>query len=304
MPNADTPEDDRPVRPERVTFTVPEGLTLVGDAWGDPSHPPVLLVHGGGQTRYAWGGTAEALALRGWYAVSIDQRGHGDSAWSAAGNYSMTHYGEDLRAVARAFPRPPAVVGASLGGVAAMIAAGEAAGEAAGPVFSAVVLVDITPRVEETGVARIIGFMSQNKDEGFGSLEEAADAIAAYLPDRPRPKDLTGLAKNLRHGPDGRWRWHWDPRFVGDLDQRIRDRDPERLEAAAGRLKVPVLLVRGRRSDLVTEAQARQFLQLVPHAQYVDVSGAGHMVAGDRNDAFTVAVVRFLRTLPQHRPGG
>jgi non-heme chloroperoxidase len=129
--------------------------------------------------------------------------------------------------------------------------------------------------------------------DGFATLEEAANAVAAYVPHRPRPKDLNGLRKNLRLGPDGRYRWHWDPRMMRDGRPRATD-NTARLEAAARALRVPTLLVRGRLSDVVSEDGARAFLALVPHAHYVDVSGAGHMVAGDRNDPFTDAVVRFL----------
>jgi pimeloyl-ACP methyl ester carboxylesterase len=276
-------------------FTTADGLTLVADEWVPPGDagdaPVVLMAHGGGQTRHAWGGTAAALARTGWRAISIDQRGHGDSDWSPEGRYDVGAFGQDLRDVARGFDRPPAVVGASLGGVAAILAAGEADGP---PVFPAVVLVDITPRVERTGVERIIRFMSAHKDEGFATLEEAADAIAAYIPDRPRPKDLSGLAKNLRKRPDGRWRWHWDPRFITDIDARSADRNPDRLENAVRRIAQPILLVRGKSSDLVTEEGAKALLAVAPNARYVDVTGAGHMVAGDRNDIFTRAVTDFL----------
>lgn len=276
-------------------FTTADGLTLVADEWtppGDaPDAPVVLMAHGGGQTRHAWGGTAAALAAEGWRAISIDQRGHGDSDWSAAGRYDVGAFGQDLREIARGFTTPPAVVGASLGGVAAILAAGEAEGPA---VFPAIVLVDITPRVERSGVERIINFMSAHKDEGFATLEEAADAIAAYIPDRPRPTDLSGLAKNLRQRPDGRWRWHWDPRFITDIDTRTADRNPDRLENAVRRIDVPILLVRGKSSDLVTEEGAKALLAVAPNARYVDVTGAGHMVAGDKNDIFTRAVTDFL----------
>jgi pimeloyl-ACP methyl ester carboxylesterase len=62
-------------------------------------------------------------------------------------------------------------------------------------------------------------------------------------------------------------------------------------------LRLPVLLVRGARSELVTDAHVEEFLSLVPQAEYADVKGAGHMVAGDRNDAFADAVVSFLEKL-------
>jgi len=264
------------------------GLTLVGDAYGAPDAPPVLLLHGGGQTRHAWGGTATALAAAGWYAVALDLRGHGESEWAADGDYRLDAFAADLRAVAGALGRPTAVVGASLGGLAALVAELDAA-----PVAAALVLVDIAPRVQPKGVERIVSFMTSSPD-GFASLEEAADAVAAYVRHRPRPQDLDGLRKNLRLGADGRYRWHWDPRMMTGEKAINARTEAERLERGAAALRVPTLLVRGRMSDVVGEEEARHFLALVPHAAYVDVSGAGHMVAGDRNDRFTRAVVGFL----------
>jgi pimeloyl-ACP methyl ester carboxylesterase len=280
--------------PRLVTFDVGP-LRLVGDAYGDPSAPPVLLLHGGGQTRHAWGGTAAALASHGRHAISLDLRGHGDSGWDPEADYRVETFARDLCAVARQLPSRPAVVGASLGGLAALIAQGESDT----PPASAVVLVDIAPRVDPVGVGRIVEFMTGYPD-GFASLEEAADAVASYVPHRPRPHDLNGLRKNLRLGSDGRYRWHWDPRFMSGERPPRASQDPERLEAAARALRVPTLLVRGRQSDVVNEDGARAFLALVPHARYVDVSGAGHMVAGDQNDPFTQAVVSFLAETDAH----
>jgi non-heme chloroperoxidase len=273
-----------------VTYEGDDGLRLAGDAYGDPADPPVLLLHGGGQTRHAWGGTAAALAANGWYAISLDLRGHGDSAWDPMGDYSVDALARDLRCVVSTLARPPVLVGASLGGLTALAAVGESDE----PLAAAVVLVDIAPRVEPDGVQRIVEFMTGNPD-GFATLEEAADAIASYAAHRPRPKDLSGLRKNLRLGDDGRYRWHWDPRMVSGDRRPNATRDPERMERCARALRVPTLLVRGRMSDIVSEEGARAFLALVPQASYADVSGAGHMVAGDRNDAFSSAVLAFLR---------
>ena len=264
-------------RPRRVSFRV-GALELVADAHGDPSARPVLLLHGGGQTRRAWGGTAAALAERGFHAVALDLRGHGESDWAPDGDYTVDAFAADVRAVAVRLGDRPALIGASLGGLAALIAEGEAAA----PGASAVVLVDITPRVQPEGVDRIVTFMTSHPD------------VAAYVPHRPRPKDAAGLGKNLRLGTDGRYRWHWDPRLMTGERRINARRDPERLDRAARGLRVPTLLVRGRMSDVVAEEDARHFLALVPHARYVDVSDAGHMVTGDRNDPFTGAVVEFL----------
>ena len=185
------------------------------------------------------------------------------------------------------------LIGASLGGIAGLLAAGDPHDAAQ---IARLVLVDITPRVDPVGVSRVHGFMRAHALDGFASVEEAADVVASYLPHRPRPKSNDGLKKNLRHGPDGRWRWHWDPRFLDGPDPVAHNRGAleQDLLAAARRLTIPTLLVRGASSELVREADIREFLQLVPQASYVDVAGARHMVAGDRNDAFAAAILEFL----------
>jgi pimeloyl-ACP methyl ester carboxylesterase len=281
------------------------GLELAADAYGPGDGPPVLLFPGGGQTRHAWDGTARLLGDKGWRATTVDMRGHGDSDWAPDGDYSLDAFAADVRAIARAtgraHQRAPALVGASLGGICSLIAIAEPdPDDPGGPVASALVLVDVAPRLEPEGVARIGAFMLDHLD-GFASLDEVADAVAAYNPHRPRPSDLSGLRKNVRQHDDGRWYWHWDPRFMtpGRIDEPRSIRNEDRLEDAARYLSLPVLLVRGRQSDVLSEAGARKLQALVPHARSVDVAGAGHMVAGDRNDAFNDAVVAFLEeTLP------
>ena len=280
-----------------ITFDVTDdlsgegGLRIEADAYGDASARPVLLLHGGGQTRHSWGSTAATLATAGWYAVAYDQRGHGASGRSPSGHYEPGRFAEDLVEIATTFEQPPVVVGASLGGLAALLAEGVLAPG----LFAGIVLVDITPRQEREGVNRIVSFMLDRAVEGFGSLDEAADAVAAYQPHRNRPRDHSGLQKNLRLDADGRWRWHWDPELFNSDNGLHAAQEPGRFVAAAAQLTLPTLLVRGKLSDLVSEETAQEFLELVPHAQFVDVSGAGHMVAGDRNDAFNAAVIDFVQ---------
>jgi pimeloyl-ACP methyl ester carboxylesterase len=228
--------------------------------------------------------------------VALDLRGHGESDWPPDGSYQHGDFVDDVRAVIGQLGRPPVVVGASLGGITGLLIGG-------GPdpgVLAGLVLVDVAPRIEPVGVARIVRFMLAHP-EGFASLEEAADAVSAYRRHRARPASLAGLRKNLRLGEDGRYRWHWDPRFLNPQRLELARGvgrgfdEPQPLVAAARRLRVPTLLVRGRESDVVSPEGVEEFLEAVPHAAFADVSGAGHMVAGDRNDVFNAAVLRFLR---------
>ena len=289
----------RHVTPETTTFIGASGNKLVSDVFGD-SGPAVILLHGGGQTRHAWRATAAQLAQRGWTAYAIDQRGHGDSAWVDNGAYTFEDFAQDVKAVAAALEKQtgqkPVVIGASLGGMSSMLAEGETMRDTGQQLLSSIVLVDITPRVDYEGVAKVQGFMRAHAQEGFATIEDAADAVAQYLPHRPRPKSNEGLKKNLRLSPDGRWRWHWDPRFMDS--RKGFDPDRQRMEQmlleAAGNLKIPTLLVRGGSSELVQEAHVQECRELVPHAEYVDVGGARHMVAGDQNDDFATAVLDFL----------
>ena len=272
------------------------GIQLAADVGGPTNGPTVVLLHGGGQTRHSWHGTWKVLADAGWHAVSLDLRGHGDSEWDPEGDYSLDAFADDARAVAESMPEPPVMVGASLGGLSALVAIAES--EPQTDVARALVLVDVANRLEDGGRDRIGAFMTANLD-GFASLEEAADAIAAYNPHRPRPRDLGGLSKNLRRREDGRWYWHWDPAFVigkfGSADEtRASVVQPNRLDRAAETIDVPVLLVRGRRSDLLSTEGVEDFMSRAPHTEFVDVAGAGHMVAGDRNEVFNNAILRFL----------
>jgi pimeloyl-ACP methyl ester carboxylesterase len=270
-----------------VMFRGAQGLSLVGDAAGTWSGPVVLLLHGGGQTRHAWRATNQALAGRGFLSITLDLRGHGDSGWSAEGEYSISDYANDVRAVADQIGRPVALVGASLGGLSSLIAAGEEPAVSC----SALVLVDVTPRMRADGQQQIGGFM-QSRPNGFVSVDEAADAVAAFLPHRPRPADVSGLTKNLRMGEDGRFHWHWDPAFVAGIGDETFV--PDRFEQAAASLDAPVLLVRGQMSEVVDQAGVDAFMALVPGAEFLDIPDAHHMVAGDRNDMFSASVLDFL----------
>ncbi len=272
--------------PQTVEFAGDATLRLVAAEWNPGADRGILLLHGGGQNRFSWRNTGQILADRGFHVVAFDARGHGDSDRSPAGDYSLHTLTRDAIAVLKAIGRPVALVGASMGGMTGILAAREA-----GPgMVSELVLVDVVPRFEQEGTSRIRDFMTRHLD-GFATLDEAAEAIAAYLPQRRRDRNLDGLRKNLRER-EGRWHWHWDPAFVSAIqDDRGLVGD---LERAAAELTIPVLLVRGRMSDVVSAEGAEAFLAAVPRAQFVELPRAGHTAAGDDNDAFSAVVVDFL----------
>jgi pimeloyl-ACP methyl ester carboxylesterase len=270
------------------------GLKIAADVGGDPqTQRTVLLLHGGGQTRASWGNAALALVEAGYAAIALDARGHGESGWAEGGNYQMEDFAGDVLGVIATLPQKPALVGASLGGITSLLAL-KIARERGEEPAAALVLVDIATRMNPEGAKKIGAFM-HGKPEGFATLEEAADAVAAYLPHRKRPSDVSGLRKNLRQGEDGRWRWHWDPAF-GRGPRKPEDMKmfQSMLDEAVRGLSVPTLLVRGGKSEIVTDDAVEHFRTLLPTAEHVNVQDASHMVAGDSNDAFNAAILDFL----------
>jgi pimeloyl-ACP methyl ester carboxylesterase len=274
---------------QTVKFRGAEGLTLIADEWNRAAAtgPSVLFLHGGGQNRYSWKNTCQVLADEGLHVVALDSRGHGDSDRAPDANYSVDALCTDTHAVLDQIGRPTILIGASMGGMTAMPVAHEAGPEK----VTKLVLVDVVPRYEKDGSARIREFMASGLN-GFHSLDEAAEAVASYLPYRTKPRSPEGLKKNLRLR-NGRWFWHWDPAFltVPADDKFVR---VARLEQAVMALTIPILLIRGRLSDVVSEEGVKDFLEKVPEAEFVELSGAGHTAAGDDNDAFSDVVVQFV----------
>lgn len=268
-------------------FNVAGGFSVAADVGGDRANPSVVLLHGGGQTRHSWKRGFDALVDAGYHVVSLDARGHGDSDWAPDGDYGLDALVSDLRSVLDHVPGIPIIIGASLGGMTALAAVGEAEKQIA----RGLVLVDITPAYDTRGTDHIAAFMNANLD-GFASLDEAAEAVARYNPNRPRPKNVEGLKRNLRVRNE-RFYWHWDPKFLshGELHPEFVQ---ARLEIAAQRITIPSLLIRGGFSDVVGDEQVAEFRKLVPAAECITVAGAGHMVAGDRNDAFNQGILKFI----------
>lgn len=274
-----------------------DGIDLALDLEDAGNRAPIVFAHGFGQTRQAWSATARRLSAAGHPTLSFDARGHGESGRNPADlPYRGEQFVDDLALATRHLVarcgrtarsvRPPVLIGASMGGLLGLLA------QARDAPFSALVLVDVTPRWERDGHERILGFMNAHPD-GFDSLEHAADVIAAYLPHRGERKSAAQLRALLREGADRRWRWHWDPRLLAEFAGAMTQHQDVIAEAAR-RIRVPTLLISGGRSDLVSERTVAEFLALVPHARHARLPQATHMVAGDDNDAFTAAILQFM----------
>jgi pimeloyl-ACP methyl ester carboxylesterase len=277
-------------QPGQVFFEGLNGLRIAGSEEGPADGPTVLFLHGGGQTRHSWRRSAAALAREGFHVVRIDARGHGDSDWSPEQDYRPAAMAADTAAVIAKLATPVILVGASMGGLTGLLVAHDLGPSA----VTGLVLVDVVPQIESAGGERIRDFMTERPD-GFATLDEAAESISRYLPHRPKPASSEGLRRNLRQGPDGRWHWHWDPAFLVDRgDTTLLDLQ-EDLEVAAIDLQIPILLLRGALSDVVSLDGVHRFLDLVPGTRFIEISGAGHTAAGDDNDAFTDAIHDYLR---------
>jgi pimeloyl-ACP methyl ester carboxylesterase len=258
----------------------------------------LLYAHGFGQTREAWRRTALAMAARGHAGLSYDARGHGESQRNPADvPYRVEQFADDMINAVGEMAQAPVLIGASMGGLFGLVT------EARWPgLFRALVLVDVTPRWEAKGYERILAFMTAFPN-GFDSLAHAADVIAAYLPHRRERKSEGDLRGLLRQGADGRWRWHWDPRLIPEVAAGVEGHQDDLIEAAK-RVRCPVLLISGGRSDLVSSRTVEEFQALVPHARHAHLPHATHMLAGDDNDAFAAAVLDWLAELPAEAAPG
>lgn len=264
------------------------GLRLAADIGGAPDAPAIILMHGGGQTRHSWVGAMRQMIAEGYHVINLDARGHGESDWAPDGDYSLDARASDLGYVASTLRQPVAVVGASMGGATSFYAVGNGNVKA-----RALVMVDIVLRPAKAGAEKIRKFMRANLD-GFASIEEAAVAVAAYNPDRPRPSDPSGLMRNLRLKENGRLYWHWDPRIMDEQPSAEPPAWVDKLLEVSSGVDIPTLVVRGGHSDVVDDEGLAEMLDLVPQTEIYDVSHAGHMVVGDKNDAFNRGVLEFL----------
>jgi pimeloyl-ACP methyl ester carboxylesterase len=273
-------------------------------AWGRRTGAPVVCLHGGGQTAYMWEELGAALADV-WFVLAPDLPGHGDSDVDLA--VAGTVRGLDRRALATSVEEfldhigvdEAVFVGASLGGIASLTIAAQSPSRVAG-----IAVVDIGHRLEDAGVRRIVEFMT--KHESFESLEDAARAVAEYLPNRKGPTTPERLRRNLRQRSDGRWEWK---HALGRNLRAVGERAPDDFQSGdwralvAGmdveltRLECPVLVLRGAQSDVLSDTGAEETARLIPNARLATIGAAGHHAAGDNPESTVTLVAGFLDEL-------
>jgi pimeloyl-ACP methyl ester carboxylesterase len=267
-------------------FTGDGGISLVADEFGDPMDSPVIMLHGGGQSRSAWRSAASALSAYGYHAITVDMRGHGESDWSPDGDYAFDRYAADLAAMISQLGQPAILLGASHGGLSAIVTASTYPS-----CVRALALADVTPWLDEDHADGMRASL-RTAAKGFATVEDAAAMVNSLRGTPPRSNNA-GLRAHMREGEDGRLYWHWDPRFIEDRFVR-HGGEGGRLVAAARDLPMPVLLMYGEFSNVVNLGQITAFQAALPSLRVVEIAGVGHMVTGDDNSAFLPPLIGFL----------
>ena len=257
--------------------------------WGDPAHPPLLLLHGGNQSAHSWDLVSLHLADR-YHIYALDQRGHGDSEWARDAEYGPEQMARDaLSLIAEERIEAPIVVGHSMGGMVTMRLT------ALEPTLPrAVGLVDVGPEVSQRGAETIRNFVVRNTE--FDQLDQFIDRVVAYDPFRSREHIERTARYNLVQRSDGRYVSKSD-RLLHDPEFRQRSRpDSERRDVAHGfhAFRGPTLLIRGERSNILEADAAKRFVAGLPNARLVEVGDCGHNVHSQNTQGFLDALTPWL----------
>ena len=255
--------------------------------WGVPGAPPIVLLHGGHQSAHSWDLVSLYLAQR-FHVFALDQRGHGDSEWPRDAEYTNDAMSRDAEAFIAALGLVrPIVMGHSMGGRNALLLTRRSA-----PLLRGLVVVDVGPEVSDRGREVIAGFVQANQE--FDGLEEFVENVRKYDPYRSREHIERTVRYNMLQRADGKYISKCDatPRRLG----LVRGSGPQEnitLEDAR-RFDLPVLLVRGANSRILTPEAAERFRDALPQGELVTVPDCGHNVHGQNTKGFIAAIEGFL----------
>jgi pimeloyl-ACP methyl ester carboxylesterase len=261
---------DGPPEIRREQVEVDPGRHLSALVWGH-QEPQLVLLHGGAQNAHTWDTVAMALKRP---LVAIDLPGHGHSGPPPAGAQAVGQHAVDVAVAVEALaPRAGAVVGMSLGGLTAL-----ALSRHRPDLVRRLVLVDVTPGVDEAKARHIVDFV--NGPESFADFDEILARTVQFNPTRSVSSLRRGILHNAVQREDGSWVWRYArfreggssvPPDFGDLWDAV--------SAFSG----PLLLLRGTaEGSVVSDADEAELLRRAPAARVERVAGAGHSIQGDR----------------------
>ncbi len=271
---------ESPVADREITLN---GIRFHYREWGDPSSPPLVILHGISSHARTWDTFAKAFCDR-YRIFALDQRGHGESGW--ADDYAPERRVEDLEAFADALALERfTLVGLSMGGICAYGYAPRHPER-----LTKLVIVDIAPELEPSGMRRIgAGLATPNE---FSDPEEAVALARAANPRPPEAELRHRVLNNLIRRDDGKWIFRYDQRVSGVT--RGPRADPEPVWASFAKITCPTLLVRGAESDPLGRAAAERMTREIPDCRLIEVPNAGHSVPLDNPQGFIKAIGTFL----------
>lgn len=267
--------------------------------WGNSGAPPLVLVHGGRDNARSWDWVADRLRDR-FHVLAHDLAGHGDSAWTSNGNYTMPGHMFDLSEfITQKIGCPITLIGHSLGGNISLRYTGTFPETVArliaveGLGFSPKRVAERDSRPVKDRIRKwiedkrgVIGYPAVD----YKSFE---DALARMVEAHPRLTDAQArhlVTHGLKQKPGGGFNWKFDPLLRAWAPYDLRLDDVEGLWRA---ITCPVLLIRGSDSwhtDPVADGRTAHF----SNARVAVIEGANHWVHHDRLEEFMVVVDRFL----------
>jgi pimeloyl-ACP methyl ester carboxylesterase len=255
--------------------------------WGEPGTPSIVLLHGGHQSAHSWDLVSLHLAQH-FHVLALDQRGHGDSEWARDVSYTNHEMSLDAEAFISAIGlQRPLLMGHSMGGRNAMLLTRRNPS-----LLRALAIVDVGPEVSDRGRSVIAGFVRDNEE--FDDLDHFVRNVQQYDPYRSREHIERTVKYNMLQRADGKFVSKCDanPRRLGV----VRGTGPQEnitLEEAGG-FDLPVLLVRGADSRILTAEAAERFRLALPNGSLVTVPNCGHNVHGQNTKGFVAAIGDFL----------
>lgn len=280
--NAQTSAAPQPA-PYQDRFLEVAGLKLHYQDYGTPGKVPMLCVHGGAASGHWFDFVAGDFTAE-HHVFSIDQRGHGDSAWAKTPDYTYERYAADLdEFAARLDLRDFVLIGHSMGGAVALTYAALHPGRVA-----RLVIVDTTLHMTPDRIAKL-------REVGTrpGRTYATRDEFISRF--RLRPADSSATPEVLRHladhgaqqNADGTWGHKFD-RDVYAVRESV-DGLPH-----WNNIHIPSLLVKGERSPRITPEIFAEVKRRCPQIEFAEVAGADHHVTLDNPAGFTRAVNAFL----------